>query len=790
MSMELLQAASPDAAEAAYVGVVLNRPLETMLTYRVPEHLRNQVRVGQRLEVPLGRGNSPTIAYCVAIDPPCDLPESKIKNILAIVDPEPLVDTPMLDLTRWLAHYYVCSWGQTLEAVIPAGVRKQAGTAIRTCVALPDSFKAEGATDHLKLTEKQARVVDVLRHADHAVPIAEVCELAECSPAVVNGMCVKGLLIATKLRIAIDRNAGTARAEKHTEGLPPEALTAEQRGVLERIYAAIETGIETPGQGFAPILLHGVTGSGKTEVYLSAIERVVAHGREAIVLVPEISLTPQTIRRFRTRFDRVAVLHSHLSDAERHRHWASIADGEIQVVVGARSAIFAPCRNLGLIVVDEEHETSFKQDTVPRYNARDVAIKRAQLHGIPAILGSATPSLETWGNARSGRFQLLSLKNRVENRPLPAVHLIDLRNEKPAPVGKGGGDTSPVLSTPLLDGMKRALAAGGQIMLLLNRRGFHTVVMCPKCGQVIKCENCDISLTHHKNQRLLVCHACDYQVRPPDRCPSCRVGLLHYAGIGTERLEREVRAAFPDESIRRMDSDTTRGADSHEQILSSFRKGDVRILLGTQMIAKGLDFPNVTLVGVISADTALHLPDFRAAERTFQLLAQVAGRTGRGERPGRVLVQTYAPDHPAIELAAKHDYLGFTKFELPLREQFALPPYGRMARLIARGENDAAVGKYLVDVAGRIETEARDVAAREASAVGKPAPAPDDPGTVVVLGPSPAPVARIKNLYRHHLQARALTAAALQAVLHAVLPDIQPPSGVELAIDVDPVSML
>ena len=505
------------------------------------------------------------------------------------------------------------------------------------------------------------------------------------------------------------------------------------------------------------------------------------------MLVPEISLTPQTIRRFRSRFDRVAVLHSHLSDAERHRHWASIAEGDIQVVVGARSAIFAPCRRLGLIVVDEEHENSFKQDTVPRYHARDVAIKRAHVLGIPAILGSATPSLESWGNARSKKFQLLSLQKRVENRPLPAVHLIDLRDEKSAPSGKGGGDTSPVLSPALLDAMRRTLADDGQIMLLLNRRGFHTVVMCPKCGEVI---NCDISLTHHKNQRLLVCHACDYQVRPPDRCPSCRTGLLHYAGIGTERLEREVRTAFPDVSIRRMDSDTTRGADSHEQILASFRSGDVRILLGTQMIAKGLDFPNVTLVGVISADTALHLPDFRAAERTFQLLAQVAGRTGRGDRKGRVLVQTFSPDHPSIALAANHDYLGFTQYELPLREQFALPPYGRMARLIARGEDDAAVAKFMVDVTGRIESEAKAMAQREAAAAGRPAPDPEAPGPVIVLGPSPAPVARIKNLFRHHLQARSLTAAALQAVLHAVLPDIQPPSGVELAIDVDPVSML
>lgn len=789
MSLELFNARSPDDPAAETVGVVLNRPLETLFTYRVPSELQPQIRLGQRLEVPLGRGNSPTVAYCVQINPRCDLPESRIKNVLAVIDPEPLVDAPMLELTRWLAQYYVCSWGQTLEAVIPAGVRKQSGTAMRTCVALPDLYKASPNPD-LKLTERQARVVELLKHADRPIPVSEVCELAECSPAVVNGLCNRGVLLATKLRVAIDSDRGPKSSETHTEGLPPEALTAEQQSVLGQIRAAIARGIDEPGKGFAPFLLHGVTGSGKTEVYLSAIETVVAHGRQAIVLVPEISLTPQTIRRFRSRFDRVAVLHSHLSDAERHRHWASIAEGDIQVVVGARSAIFAPCRKLGLIVVDEEHENSFKQDTVPRYHARDVAIKRAHLLGIPAILGSATPSLESWGNARSKKFQLLSLQKRVENRPLPAVHLIDLRDEKSAPPGKGGGDTSPVLSPALLDAMRRTLADDGQIMLLLNRRGFHTVVMCPKCGEVIKCENCDISLTHHKNQRLLVCHACDYQVRPPDRCPSCRTGLLHYAGIGTERLEREVRSAFPDVSIRRMDSDTTRGADSHEQILASFRSGDVRILLGTQMIAKGLDFPNVTLVGVISADTALHLPDFRAAERTFQLLAQVAGRTGRGDRKGKVLVQTFSPDHPSIALAAHHDYLGFTQYELPLREQFALPPFGRMARLIARGEDDAAVAKYMVNVTGRIESEAKAMAQREAAAAGRPAPDPEAPGPVIVLGPSPAPVARIKNLFRHHLQARSLTAAALQAVLHAVLSDIQPPSGVELAIDVDPVSML
>ena len=430
-------------------------------------------------------------------------------------------------------------------------------------------------------------------------------------------------------------------------------LTSEQTATLEAVSSAIEA------NSFAPFLIHGVTGSGKTEVYLAAIEKVVAQNREAIALVPEISLTPQTIKRFSDRFGKVAVLHSHLSDADRHRYWQSIAAGEVQVVVGVRSAIFAPAKRLGLIVIDEEHESTFKQETAPRYHARDVAVKRAQMEGIPVLLGSATPSLESWRNAQLGRYKLLSMPYRALGRPMPRVDLIDLRHEKTA-IG--------CLSEPLRRAMLDSLEKGGQVMLLLNRRGFHTFALCPRCGAVVKCHACDVAMTYHKQRHILLCHTCDAERPCPEACPSCRAPKLFYGGIGTERLEREIQSAFPDYPARRMDSDTMRGTGSHERVLAAFETGAIRILLGTQMIAKGLDFPNVTLVGVVSADTALHLPDFRAAEKTFQLVAQVAGRTGRGDKLGRVIVQTYAPEHPAIRLAAHHDFVGFAAEELPMRK--------------------------------------------------------------------------------------------------------------------------
>jgi primosomal protein N' (replication factor Y) len=770
------------AADTLFAGVVVNRPIDQVLTYRVPARLRRSVGPGQRVRVPLGRGNRLTTGYCVTIDegPPPGLDASKLKDVAEVLDPAPLIDEQMLALTRWLADYYACSWGQALNSALPAGVRNQAGTRVGTYLMVPEETRQalQEQTLKTKLSPKQGIALQVLCRAAAPLSLAEVCRRAGCTSAPVLALRRQGLVHSVRRRHSFGRDGqasvlgaadpraaapaiGSAAQVDGTSGpgaapvTPRLVLTDEQGTAMSALAAALA------GDVFAPFLIQGVTGSGKTEVYLSAIEQVVARGREAIVLVPEISLTPQTIRRFRRRFSRVAVLHSHLSDIERHRHWQNIAGGEIEVVVGARSAIFAPTRRLGLIVIDEEHESTFKQETVPRYHARDVAVKRAQLARVPVLLGSATPSLETYRNAERGRYTRLVMSRRVEGRPMPSVEIIDLRHEKRM---LGG------LSDTLRQAMHQAIGEGGQVILLLNRRGYHTFVVCPRCGHVVKCHSCDVAVTYHRGRHLLICHTCNAERACPPSCPACNAPQLHYGGIGTERLEREVQAAFPGQVSRRMDSDSMRRPGSHEEVLAAFKAGEVQILLGTQMIAKGLDFPNVTLVGVVNADTGLHLPDFRAAERTFQLVAQVAGRTGRGDRPGRVLVQTFCPDHPAILYAARHDYNGFVRSELPHREQSGVSPFGRMVRLIARGQNEDAVYEFMRKLADGLR-EAADPAVR-------------------ILGPAPAPVIKIRNLYRFHLQARCPSARPLQSLLRQAATRFPCPQGVELAIDVDPISML
>lgn len=742
--------------DGPFAGVVLNRPVDGVFSYRIPKEMVERLHPGARVRVPLGKGNTPTTAYCVQIDRELGegVEPGRVKDLLDVLDDPPLIDDSMLELTKWMASYYCCSWGQALDSVVPAGVKKGAGTHVITFLTVPDEVKLD--RENLDLPAKQAEALAVLCRSKELLTIEDACRLAGCAPGPIAALKRKGLVHTVRRRA--DKPVKGAKASAAEAARAPLDLTAEQRLALDIMRPSLE------GDGFAAYLLHGVTGSGKTEVYLSAIESVVARGREAIVLVPEISLTPQTIRRFARRFKKVAVLHSHLSDVERHRHWRSIAAGEVDVVVGARSAVFAPARKLGLIVIDEEHEGTFKQESIPRYHARDVAVVRAQRLGIPIILGSATPAMESWRNAEAGRYTRLSLPTRVADRPMPEVGLIDLRNEKAEPGHPIGG-----LSPTLRQAMREALDDKGQVILLLNRRGYHTFILCPKCGGVVKCDACDVALTHHRGKKLAMCHTCDAERTPPERCKACG-SQLHYGGVGTERLEIEVTRAFPDVVTRRMDSDTMRSPGSHESVLKAFKNGEVDILLGTQMIAKGLDFPNVTLVGVVNADTSLHLPDFRAAERTFQLVAQVAGRTGRGERPGRVLVQTFCPEAPAIQRAREHDYLGFVGQELLERRDKGLPPYGRLARLIARGPDEKEVQRFLESVAEAIH---------KANVEG-----------IKLSGPAPAPVSRIKNLFRFHLRLQAPTARPIQEVLKAVLPTVNPPGEVELAIDVDPVSLL
>ncbi|RIK86217.1 MAG: primosomal protein N' [Planctomycetota bacterium] len=758
-----------DAAELRVVAsVVFAAGAEGPFDYEVPDQFCDAGRqecfaeAGRRLRVPLGRGDRPVVGYCVEVATQRASPR-RLKKIVGVIDAQSLLSPAMLRLTRWMADYYLCPWGQVLEAVVPAGVRDQAGTReVRLLVATPGAL---ARFDELKMRSKQQRkALELLAAAQQPMSPAELALLAGCSEAPLRAL-VKRRFIATAASRVAKRQLSAGPPGDGAADAGKEAklrLNADQQAALDRITAALDAGRP------AGLLLHGVTGSGKTEVYLQAIEHVASFGRQAIVLVPEISLTPQTVRRFRARFARVAVLHSHLSDAERHHHWQRIARGEVEVIVGARSAIFAPAPHLGLIIIDEEHETTFKQDVAPRYHARDVAWRRAQADEIPLVLGSATPSLEAWHRASAGEFELISLPKRVMNLPLPDVVTVDLRD--PAQGRLSGG----AITRPLHQAMAHALRDGGQVMLLLNRRGFSTHIQCPACGFVLKCEHCDLALTYHRAHATALCHYCDFETPPPTACLQCTSAAIRYGGLGTQKLEAEVKARFPEYPCARMDVDSTRGRGSHDKLLTAFHHGEIRILLGTQMIAKGLDFPNVTLVGVVNADTALHLPDFRAAERTFQLVAQVAGRTGRGKRGGRVIVQTLNPDHPAIAAAVRHNFAMFARHELAVRQAAKYPPFEAMIRVVVRGPSELAAKESAAHLAERIK---RAAAKHEAA------------GAVRALGPATAPIARLRGDFRFHLQLHGGTPQLLNAFVRDALNGYVTPPEVRWIVDVDPWDM-
>jgi primosomal protein N' (replication factor Y) len=746
----------PTAHAGLFADVVFDRPLDHPYSYAVPDGLRSQIAVGKRVQVPFGRGDKATVGYCVGLgDKP---PDRAVKEVLRVLDDEALLTDNLLRLTRWMADYYLCGWGQVLNAVVPAGAREKAGTkATAYLEAVPE---AEVPQPPPKLSPKQAAALEQLRAAGRALEARQLARQVKCGPAPLEALVEKGY--ARRVVKRVDRFADSSEEAATTDG--PITLNADQQAVWPPVEQALRQG------GFHAFLLHGVTGSGKTEIYLRAIEEVLRQGKEALVLVPEISLTPQTIARFKGRCGEVAVLHSHLGDAERGGHWRRVFNGQVQVIVGARSAVFAPSRNLGLIVIDEEHEHTFKQESTPRYHARDVAVMRARLENIPILLGSATPSLESWHNAQRGQYTLLSLPNRVLDRPLPQVTLIDLRHEQPGRV------RFSALSPSLERAMREALRDGGQVMLLLNRRGFSTHVHCPACGYVEACRFCDLSLTYHQQRDVMLCHYCGYEQAPPVQCPQCGGPPVRYQGLGTEKLQAEIEEKFPDFVVRRMDSDTMKRPGSHARVLKAFRIGQIHILLGTQMIAKGLDFPNVTLVGVVNADVGLHFPDFRAGERTFQLLSQVAGRAGRGPRGGRVLVQTFNPEQPCVALAAAHDYLRFADQELAQRRQHSYPPYQRLARLILRGHDQ----QEAADFSERVAAAFHEAKSRLSGAAAE----------VRLLGPAEAPVFRLKGYFRFHFQLQSPSPAALHQLLRSVLPAMRPPTGVELTVDVDPFNML
>jgi primosomal protein N' (replication factor Y) len=743
-----------DGQDALLATVVFPNGAPREYDYLVPESLADSIEVGRRVRVPLGHGNRVLVGYCVRLEHRTIL-SKRFKEVAAVVDQRRLLSPAMIRLTRWMADHYLCEWGQVLEGVVPAGVRDQAGTRLTTLLSVP--AKVAARLTQIELPKKQLHVLRCLAGSLEPLTPLQLAQLAKCTTAPITALRRKGLIEAQALRLQHREHgeAAAAREENHD-------LNSDQQRALDAVLGALASGHHET------ILLHGITGSGKTEVYIRAIQEVVSFGRQAIVLVPEISLTPQTKQRFRARFGEVAVLHSHLSDAERHWHWERIARGEVSVVVGARSAVFAPVPQLGLIVLDEEHESSFKQDSAPRYHARDVALQRAAAESVPLVLGSATPSLESWQRARAGQYRLVELPRRVFDRPLPQVMTVDLRNEVSASKTFRGA-----ISRQLQLAMTEALHADGQVILLLNRRGFSTHIQCQACGETLRCPHCEIALTHHRESSIALCHYCDYEIPPPNECAKCHSRTLHYGGLGTQRLEAEVRSRFPDQRCLRMDTDTMQEPGSHERALDAFRSGEVRILLGTQMIAKGLDFPNVTLVGVVNADMALHLPDFRAAERTFQLLVQVAGRTGRGDQGGRVLVQTFNPDHAAIKAALQHDYRAFAENELPMREALSYPPFATLIRLVIRGPVESAAHGFAQHVAERLG------AAISAAAV-----------PARILGPAPAPISKLRGKYRFHIQVHSPAGDQLREAVREATRDLKPPEDVQWIVDVDALDML
>lgn len=741
------QAAAEDVQVAE---VVFNLPLEKPYTYSIPDEFRDRLRVGMRVKASLGRGNRKVIGYCVNVRQ-AESAVRKLKPIEEVMDAEPLLNASMLELTRWIGERYLCGWGQVLESVIPAGVRKKSGT------RLVQSYQLSETADQVialkKLPVKQQAVVDVLKGNAGPIAVARLCELADCGPGPINTLRKKGIVDAIRVRSEVSGEEIEDIAD--TQDL---ILNSQQERVLAQLVGALQSGEHST------MLLHGVTGSGKTEVYIRAIREVVSYGRQAIVLVPEISLTPQTIRRFRSRFGSVAVLHSHMSDAERHWQWQLIARGEVEVIVGARSAVFAPTPNLGLVVIDEEHEPTFKQDNTPRYHAREVARYRCMQEKVPLMLGSATPTLESWLRATRKVDTLLSMPDRVAALPLPPVVVVDTRNDPR--INKGSS-----IGRALFTGISKALKEKGQVILFLNLRGYSPTVWCRSCGTGVKCPDCDITLTWHRDRQEAVCHSCDYHIPAPEKCPSCESAAVRYFGTGTQKLEEEVAALFSKARVLRMDSDSMRKPGSHDTALDSFRHGEVDILLGTQMIAKGLDFPNVTLVGVIDADTMLNQPDMRAAERTFQLIAQVAGRTGRSSRGGRVLVQTTSPNDPSVKFASHHDFLGFASHELHQRKDSGAPPFSCVTRVIFRGLSEPMVNQTSRTVADKLRAAAKEM----------------DP-EARVLGAAPAPITRLRGYFRFHLQVAAPTHERVKALWLRVESGLKLPDGVEMAVDVEPIN--
>lgn len=833
----------PDSREARYANVILDstsRQLDRPFTYEVPSSLEGAVEVGSVVLVPFLRALH--LGYVLEF---CDRPDlARIRPLETVVDEPPVFDTRMVELCRWMASHYVSPLSQAVRLLMPPGrVRR-----VMEIIELREDPDMALAKTGAK-TVRERLLIEMLAAKGGSVPLRELkSELGDWVAAAVRGIQGRGsigrrfvlakpkasslkvrlleitglgrqalledamekksparhrllqalrdnggqmsapelsglrLASASSVKAAIDMGLVRERyevrlrhpfADRSFQYQEPHALNPEQQVALNTVTREMESGRASV------CLLHGVTGSGKTEIYLRAIDHTLRKGRSALVLVPEIALTPQMVERFKARLGQeVAVLHSKLGLGERYDQWRGIREGRHRVVIGARSALFAPLLDLGLVIIDEEHETTYKEGSSPRYNAGDVAVKRAQLNNAVVIFGSATPSLESRFLADRGDYVHLHLPRRIDNRPLPKAETVDMR--EPSDAGRRS-----IISPQLANALAGIYKAGEQAILFLNRRGFARFLQCQGCGHIFGCPNCAVSLCYHSREAFLLCHHCDWRLLPPFICPQCGKGEHRYTGVGTERVEAELKRLLPSLNSIRMDADTTRRKDSHWDILEYFKAGKAQVLLGTQMIAKGLDIPSVTLVGIINADTSLGLPDFRAGERTFQLLTQVSGRAGRGPRHGRVIVQTSNPDHYAIQSAIAGDEHAFYEQEIEFRREANYPPFCRLVNIvIAAGaeEDSVQASNFLRDIL------------EEKISVGK--------GDIELLGPAPAPLSRLKGKFRYHLTLKTPSLEPLAPQLEDCLSAYESfrvpycrkrgiaKETISLIVDVDPVSLL
>jgi primosomal protein N' (replication factor Y) len=775
---------NPSTDNPEYVEVAVPVPLDRTFTYRVPEPIREQnpLHSGKRVRVPFS-GRILTGFVVSAAGPPLD---RKVLDVVSVLDDDLIVTEEILQLTRWMADYYCVGWGEALKASLPGGgggrsLKSRNLERVCTLGTLPRQEEVEKVLSRSpKQRELLSMVLETVGQRNGSGTDGEGINITRL-PANLRAGPLKALIGRGWLQIQ-ETEADTLAApefQQETGGQAhsPHILTSHQEAALKAVVAGLNEG------GFHAFLLKGVTGSGKTEIYLRAIERALTMGRGVIVLVPEISLTPQVLHRFRSRFgERVAELHSGLTGAERYRQWRRVGDGSSPIVVGARSAVFAPVSRLGLIVVDEEHDGSYKQEESPRYNARDLALVRAQRAGACALLGSATPSLESDFNGETGKYSCLTLPKRVEDRPLPHVSIVDLRKRSRQGSGLQKGGSRGILSGELVKGLLQRIERREQSLLFLNRRGFASCLQCRDCGWAANCPHCDVSLTYHVPDRSLRCHYCDHRSRPSSVCPTCAGPNLDTKGVGTQRVEDAVQEMFPDARVVRMDRDTTRSRGAHERILKAVSSREVDILIGTQMVAKGHDYPGITLVGVILADATINMPDFRSAERTFQILTQVSGRAGRGETPGEVIIQTYRPDHYAVRYAATHDYEGFVQEELFFRKELGYPPYARMTRFRVEGQSSAAAEQF----AGKLAERLGQWVSRE----GRKG---DKKEGVEILGPAPGVFGKLQGRFRWQVVLKGESAKDLSRIVRntclATGGDLRPPSGVRFGVDVDPIDL-